>query len=427
MKIIFHGAAKEIGRSCIEVKSDNARILLDCGLKFSDKGTEYPIGFKTLKDIDAVLLTHAHLDHSGGLPIFDHNGLHCPIYATKMTKMLAKILLEDSFKIGRIHHPNVGYEEQDIKDAIKCMERVKYEETGMIKDIQYEFFDAGHIPGSSTIFLRNEDTSILYTGDINLIDTQLLKAADLKLPEVDIFITECTYGDRDHPPRQSVENQFVKAVVDVIQRGGSCIIPVFAVGRAQEILLLLSDQDFKVPIFIDGMAVKVTDLFLNYPNFVKDPEKLEQAMKNAFPVRDWHQRKKIMDHPGIFITTSGMLTGGPVVEYIKRLHKDPKNAILMTGFQGEHTNGALLLKTGTLYIDGWKLKAKCEVKQFDFSAHSGLAQLKFMVKHLKPKKLILQHGDPKAIENMAQWAKSMGYETIIAELNKPIDVTPLTI
>jgi len=279
MKLTFHGAAQEVGRSCIEVETERStRILLDAGLKLTTDLNEFPVGMTNLSEIDAVLLSHAHLDHTGALPLLDHQGLYCPVYSTAMTKKLTKLLLEDAYKIGKLKHEQLGYFEEDIQKILNCVKRIKQRESGKILDVNFTFYSAGHIPGSSSILVHADEKTLLYTGDINLAESQLMNGADISFGKVDVLITESTYGDREHPPRKKVEKEFLDKVSETIGKGGSVLIPCFAVGRAQEIMLLLSELNLRVPIYLDGMAKKVTRLILQEPQSIKDPKK---TAKNA--------------------------------------------------------------------------------------------------------------------------------------------------
>ena len=317
---------------------------------------------------------------------------------------------------------NIGYDEDDVIAALQCMERVDYKEKGKVSEFSFQFFDAGHIPGSSCIYLSDGNKSILYTGDFNSSETRLVPPSAIKYPPVDNLIIETTYGDRDHPPRQLTENKFLDKIEAVIGKGGSCIIPVFAVGRAQEILLVLATRNFKVPIYLDGMARKVTDLYLENPNSIKDPDALKKAFKNVKTIKSWRQRKEVVRKQGIFVTTSGMLTGGPVLDYLKALHNDPQHAILLTGYQGELTNGRMLLDSGHVIIDGWKSRVRCHFEKFDFSAHSDAIQLKQFVKHVKPKRIFLVHGDEEAMNTFAEWSRALGFETHIPKSGEIISI-----
>ncbi len=424
MKLTFHGGAREVGRSCVEVSTAEHRLLLDCGLKITPEDTEYPTGLKDPQNIDAVIISHAHLDHTGALPYFEHQGLRCPIYCTRTTKDLTRILLEDAFKVGKIQNHHLGYKRTDIKDVLKVIKLVKKKERGEIDGARFELIDAGHIPGSATIKLEAEGKKIIYTGDIKTEETRLHKGARLEFiedEEIDILITESTYGDRDHTERTRTEYKFMEAVKETLDEGGSVIIPVFAVGRAQEILLILNEERIKAPIYLDGMGIRVTEAILKNPQSVKDAKKLERAFNRAKKIRSRQDRAEAIRRGGIFVTTSGMLTGGPVLHYLNAMNHS-NNAILLTGYQGEETNGRLLLETGEVFIEGMKKIVRCKVKQFDFSAHDGMSQIKNTIRTIRPKKVIFMHGDEEPINNLLEWAKAKGIEAYAPKIGETITI-----
>jgi putative mRNA 3-end processing factor len=228
---------------------------------------------------------------------------------------------------------------------------------------------------------------------------------------VDALIIEATYGDRDHPLRSMEEKRFVRKMSETVDNGGSVIVPVFALGRAQEIMLLIYENLKKIncPVYVDGMATDLNRIILNNPESIRTPGLLAKAMHSINPILSGRDRIKALNGQGVFITTSGMLTGGPVIEYLKHLHNNNVNSILLTGYQGAHTNGDLLLKQKQVYIDGWRTTIRCEAEQFDFSAHAGLSQLKKIAKSANPDTIIVQHGDMKAISNFAEWARALDF------------------
>lgn len=411
-----------MGRSCIEISTDSKRLLLDCGLKLTEQDTEYPVGFDHVHDIDAVFISHAHLDHTGALPLLDHKGMDCPIFATRSTKQLTRVLLKDAFKIGRITHQHLEYDEMDIRNVLGCMSRVRVDRVGDLDGVSYRYFDAGHIPGSASVYVDVEGTRILYTGDINNTETRLHSAAETGFPEVDVMICETTYGDRDHPSRQRTEDEFLDEVEKTVKSGGSAIIPVFAVGRSQEILMVLARRKFTVPVYFDGMGVEVTDLALANPDDIKDAKSLGAALKKVKLVRKDSDRMAAIKKQSIIVTTSGMLTGGPVLHYLKYMVSGARNAILLTGYQAEYTNGRLLLDRKQIFIDGVKRDVQCRVRQFDFSAHAGMSQLKELVRGVRPKKVFFVHGEEPSVLSMHEWASAMGMESYAPKLGDIIEI-----
>ncbi len=410
MKIKFFGAAKEVGRSCVVIESNNEKYMLDCGLKFGKYGNEYPLKFDVTK-IDATFISHAHLDHTGALPLFNSQGLNCPIFTTAETKEITRILLKDSLHIEMLNGTYPHYDEEHIYHVLGAMRRVNYKETSSFSNIEYTFYDAGHIPGSASILLTVEGKNILYTGDIQTNESELLPPADTNYDKkVDILICESTYGIREHVPRQNEESKFIKEIENALLDGGSAIIPAFGVGRAQEIILLLDKLNIKVPIYLDGMAKKVTNLFLQKPQFLKDANHLKKVLRKIKYVQGKHMRERLIRENSVIISTSGMVTGGPVMFYLDKFKNDKKTVILLTGYQAEGTNGRTLLSKGMVKIDDKPTKIKCKVRQFDFSAHSGLKGLKNLILKINPKVLLLNHGDQTSEDNLEGWARNKNFE-----------------
>lgn len=393
---------------------------MDAGLKLSEHGAIFPEGLVGLSEIDGVLISHGHLDHLGGLPFLEHQGLDCPIYLTKATKALARLLLEDAYKIGHLNHRELGYFPEDIKRVLACTKNMKLRKRGKIKDITFDFHNAGHIPGSCIVDIEADGTRLVYTGDINTGKTLLMKNANLPTNKIDVLITECTYGDRNHPPRAKAEREFLDIIKKTIRQGGSALIATFAVGRAQELLLLLAKEKWKVPIYLDGMAVKATRIAIDNPATLRDPKGLQRAFKKAKQTHGFRDRKRVTKRQGIFLSTSGMLTGGPMMDYMKLFAHDEKSTLLLTGYQAEHTNGRILTEQGYVYIDGTRVRPKFSCKQFDFSAHSGQRELKKMIKKLRPKTLILLHGDKSSMTALASWARTQGCKVIIPRINQEV-------
>lgn len=451
MKIQFLGSAQEVGRSCILV---NDAYLLDAGLKIGPEESEYPLDFSE-KDVKAVFLSHAHLDHTGALPLLNHLGLRCPIYATKITKQITKILLHDSIHIEKLSK-NPAYSEENINNILSYFQFVEYNKeyelngagfsakkgnglgngsrVGNDSRIKFKLFDAGHIPGSGSFLLtindNGKDKTLLYTGDINSITTYLLNgliydkqiAKENVKPKfrknklnIDIMICESTYGGRNHPSREAQEKEFLDIVERTVDNKGSVLIPAFSVGRAQEILIMLSKRKFDAPIFLDGMAKKVTNLLLDFPAYVKDAKLLKKAISNVEFVKDFNHRQMIVKNKGIFVTTAGMLDGGPVMDYLKYVYDDEKSAILLTGYQAEGSNGRMVLEQKKVIVDNRMLNVKCFVNKFDFSAHCGQKELLQLLKNLNPTHLIINHGDVEEMNALAEKA------AFIENIHIPVD------
>lgn len=390
MKIRMLGSGREVGRSAIYVKAANERLLLDYGVKISNDPTEYPIEPGA---VDGVLLSHAHLDHCGLLPYLYRSGYQGSVYATSTSFDLAKILIEDSIKLFRVKKQVPKYGNNDYgKMQSKEMPVELGEEFG-IKKANVRVYDAGHIPGSSSFYIE-DGKSLLYSGDVMTRDMRLVSGARPKYPKVDCLIIESTYGDREHKPRDSEEKSFAERIKEILDNRGTVLLPTFAIGRAQEVLLILDRWlKWKYPIYMDGMAVRASEAILRHPDYVKDFGLLDKAFSMTRAIRDHKARKRVMEQPSIVITTSGQLEGGPIVEYMKHFYNRDDCSVFLTGFQIPGNAGRTLLDTGFYKADNLELPVKCAVEAFDFSSHAGRSDLIDYIKKVNPEKVIVNHGD----------------------------------
>jgi putative mRNA 3-end processing factor len=395
MELEFLGGAYEVGKSSVRANMCDVDVVFDSGLKLTDPPT-YPLG---VDRVDALFLSHSHLDHCGNIPALHRQNL-MPVYATPVTFELSHMLQEDSIKIDKIKGYPLKYTQADIDrmmaGEIKVMEGKKY---GFHKKLEYSLYDAGHIPGSCGILVEGGGKSVFYTGDTHSSDTRLLNSA--KYPKhADVVITETTYGSRDHPDRREVEKEFLDNVEDTLARGGTALIPVFAIGRTQEVLLTLQELD--CDIYLDGMGKRATQSMLRYPDSLRSYDRLQDAFDDTIWIKNRHHRKKICKQAVAVLTTAGMLEGGPVLDYLSHLHSDTNSSILLTGYQVEDTNGRLLIEQG--YVEdeesGAKFQVDMQIAQYDFSAHSGRAELVRTIKKMNPEDVVLMHGDGESIESL---------------------------
>jgi putative mRNA 3-end processing factor len=402
MKIIFHGAAQEVGKSCIEIQTNGKRYIMDAGIKFSSHGNQYPKDLEKIFSLDGVFISHAHLDHSGALPLLEHKKLNCPIYLTKLTWKTTNMLLSDSYHLEKLKHLHPAYVERDIKAIERDLRFVQYDKEYKTPDgkITFSYINSGHIPGGASIIMNIEGKTLVYTADINTEPTQLMVESELhKYSNIDILITENTYGDREHPDRKIVEKEFLETIQECIKNGGNAIIPVFGVGRSQEILILLHQLDKNIPIVLDGMSRKLTKYYIESSDpYIKNKDKLQEVYERCHIVQNGKERPEIAKKTGqIIVSTSGMVQGGPIVSYIEHMLHDSKNYIILTGYQGKGTNGRTLLEDRVFWSHHQQFPVKAQIKKFDFSAHYGQKAIRELICKIKPKNLILQHGDPEAL------------------------------
>ncbi|MBA5942561.1 MAG: MBL fold metallo-hydrolase [Methanophagales archaeon] len=405
MKIKFLGGGNEVGRSALVVDD---KIIIDYGMKPSDP-LEIPLPLSSRNgniSPESVILSHAHLDHSG-MAASLMSGADAPeAYMTPVTRDIVKLLGRDTIKLGK-EQGFAFFGEEEIAKLDANTHTLAYGERRVLNSSDYEFelHNAGHIPGSSTVYLRkeSEDISLLYTGDIKIGDTRLVESVSSDdFPASDILLIESTYYGRDHGNRKELERKFIDSIKDTLNSGGNAIVPCFAIGRTQEIVMIL--HSYGLTPYVDGMGLSVFSIFKNHPSSVKDVDALKNAFNNAQFVNA-KRRKKAISEPSVIVTTSGMLNGGPVLYYLKRIHEDPKSKVLLTGYQLEGTNGRRLIDEGYVEAEGEIVKVNASVEYFDFSAHAGDSELKEIVSRFcrnGTEVVFMVHGDN--TEGFAAWA-----------------------
>ncbi len=403
IKLEFLGGAREIGKSGFLL--DN-KIALDYGLKLEG---DAPIYLPSLK-VNAVLLSHAHLDHCGSIPALYKNG-RPTIFSTSETADLSKLIIKDSYKISLKNNYKAPFGKRELRRTYDGFKNVDYYNPFKLEGFDVEYYDAGHIPGSAGILLNKNGKKIFYTGDINLSSTYLLNGATLP-KKTDILIMESTYGDREHVPRDEEEKRFVKAINDGLANDEKILLPCFAIGRSHEILLILNKYKYK-KIAIDGMIKQTSEITLYYKNNIKNYNNLKKILDKVTWIRGNRERNEAMKTKDIIVTTSGMMTGGPIVYFLREL-KDQKIRILFTGYLVEDTPGRKLLETGIFSNKEEEFKIDAPVFKFDMSAHSGRSELFEIVRKMQPKKVFIVHGD-----NTQKFANDLSSEFKDIEFEAP--------
>ena len=384
MKFQFLGGVEEVGRLSMVLDIYNLKLLFEYGMS-PGKPPKYPL---EAPPVDLLLLTHGHLDHSGMIPsLFAKNDQR--MISTELTGKISNLLHKDSIKIAKSEGYAIPYDTNDIreaKDSLTPVNPMQKETIG--DDLEIRFHDAGHIPGALMYELIG-DKKILFTGDINVNDTKLVKGT--KPVQCDILFLEGTYAGREHPKkREEIERDLLDKVDEVVNRGGVAVLPAFAVARSQELALVLRKSGHNV--WFDGMGRKVSKLFLKYPKYLRSAENLKRALDKINFVHSDHGRKLAVESE-VIITSSGMMDGGPVLSYMRHLKNDPKSAVLLTGYQVPDSNSRLLVDKGQLSFYGVREKVECEVEYFDFSAHAGHSELINFAKACNPEKIVLMHSD----------------------------------
>ncbi|MCL1979082.1 MAG: MBL fold metallo-hydrolase [Methanomassiliicoccaceae archaeon] len=407
MKFRFLGGADTVGRMGMTIADGEKTMLVEYGMS-PTKPPEYPI---VPPRIDHLFLTHCHLDHCGMVPAICGRD-NCEVFTTPLSAEVSEIMLYDSLKIAISEGYNEPYTSDDVEKTMELVVPFMFKDTIELGKTDITLHPAGHIPGAA-MFEFKQDFSTLYTGDLHTANQKLvLGARPVKCKNL---IIEGTYGGRNHPPRDETIEAFIAKIEEVIDRGGTVIVPCFAVGRMQEIMIILKDLGYEM--WVDGMGRSVTNLFLNYPEYLRDPRSLRAARKTFREVKNENMRKHASKGQ-IIVTTGGMLDGGPVLGYLRTLKNNPKNAILMVGYQAEDTNGRLLLETGSIVLDGEMVKIECEVQKYDFSAHAGHNDIVDFAKKCSPDNIVLMHSETRELflDDLRD------YNVILPELGKEFEL-----
>ena len=420
MEIKVLGAAGEVGRSAFQVNCDGTNFLLDYGVMFGKpRGTPptYPLHVKP-RDIDSVIITHAHLDHSGCVPSLFVSG-NCNVYGTAPTFDLSKLLIQDMIKIEKNSH---SFGVPEIDNMMAKSKIIGFKEKITRGNASFELRSSGHVIGGSTVLVESKNKKLFYTGDINLRGSRLLPPADLDIGEMDMVITESTYSQENQMPRKESEKGLIDFANEVIDRKGTLFIPSFSVERSQEVASVLINSGFKHKIIMDGMALKVNEVLLKYPEYLRNPEIFKDVIEKVVSVRDHNERKRALSEPCVVISPAGMLVGGNAVYYLQELSFNDRNGIALVSYQGEGTPGKKLLDTGKVQTRGKDLNVKAEVKQFQFSGHADRDRLFEMIKNLKGNpKIMTVHGDDESCTRFAEEIhERFGFEAHAAKLDEKI-------
>ena len=325
------------------------------------------------------------------------------IFSTFMTYKLSIMLAKDTLKIAANKGHVIPYYTEELHEFERSVRTVGYREEFKTNGYSACLYDAGHIPGSASVYIEKDDQSLFYTGDINTTRTELLEGADTDYPESDILIIESTYFNREHTPRKTLEEKFIESIRKTLDMGGNAIVPVFGVGRTQEIMLLLHKHG--IHAYVDGMGKEVFSLIKGSPDSVRDFDSLKAVFTNSNIVKP-KKRRQIIREPSVIVTSAGMLNGGPVLYYLSQMYDDPKSKIHLTGYQAEDTNGRKALESGYVELDDSIVRLKCGLELYDFSAHCGDSELKDVVRAFcdnGTQTVLPVHGDN--TEEFANWIR----------------------
>lgn len=441
MRITFLGGAEEVGASSVLLEIAGRRLLVDAGIRPSPKA-RYGLSGDQLPDLsavdrvgglDAILVTHAHMDHTGALELVTGRYPACPVFATPATVTITRVLHRDARRIMQSRLEEEGdlplYDDVAAERLLEALVPVPPRTPVHLGGgIQATFWPAGHVPGAAMVSLESDEGSVLVSGDVAVSPQRTVDG--LKPPPVrpDVLILESTYGGRLHANRSAEERRLVDAIAAVLAGGGKVLIPAFALGRAQEVLLTLSEFRRRgvlpsVPVWVDGLVRAICAAFGQFPEALSKP--LQENGVRFFdegirPVQSQEQRNALIwqPDPAVIVSSSGMLSGGPALLYAKALAGQSQNAILLTGYQDEESPGRRLQEIaaqgrGTLRLGRDKVDVQCRLGIYALSAHADEAQLVSLVEVLDPREVFLVHGEESARESLAAALRQRGRRVLL--------------
>lgn len=432
IRVTYLGAARQVGRSAILLQTPESRVLLDCGIDPANGANPYPYleapEFR-INELDAVIVTHAHLDHSGMIPYLFKFGYRGPVYCTAPTRDIMSLLQLDTVKIARNEGQEPIYSSDEIKEMVKHSIILDFEEvTDITPDVRITLYNSGHILGGAMVHIHvgNGLHNILYTADLKYTKTQLLSPAITTFPRLETLMIEATYGGKDNilPPYKEQDAALVKIITETIRRGGKVLIPTLGSGRGQEVIVMIEElirtgKLEEIPIYIDGMVWDITAIYTAYPEFLNSTVRSQIFHKdnnpflapNIFRVGSQKERKELIEEgkPCIVLATSGMLVGGPSVQYLREFADNSRNSLIFSCYQAEGSLGKMI-KDGLREINfkkGNKMETvpvKMEVHKIEISGHADRRELMNFMKRLtpKPRKVMINHGEKSRCLDLAR-------------------------
>lgn len=433
MNLHFLGGAMEIGASCIYLKIAGKGILMDSGIRQSGSKDPLP-DFQTLQEqggVDAILVSHAHMDHIGTLPLVSKAYPNAPVYMTAMSADLTRVLLYDSLKIMNNREGEIPYySEPDVLAMLNRIRPLGYQTPFPIfEGFTLTFYPAGHIAGAACIYLVTEEGTLFYSGDFSAFSQRTIEGISIPKLRPDVAIVETTYGNRLHANRQLEEKRLVELVKECILQKKKILIPAFALGRAQEVLLILraaiQNQELPaVPVYVDGMIRDINIMYTRNPTYLKNAlgKRIQKGnepfyTKEIQAVMPAQKREELLSgsEPAIFLSSSGMLTGGPSVQYATHLAGSENACIIITGYQDEESPGRQLLNLlenptdGRLSLNGNTVPVKCRIEQVGLSAHGDKLEILSLLERLSPRHIYLVHGSRDAMEELGKELSGQDY------------------
>jgi uncharacterized protein len=433
MKITFLGGADEVGASSSLVEIGGKRLLIDAGLRISPR-TSRGIQNSQLPDLqivsqsggpDYILVTHAHTDHTGALPLVTEQYPHTPVIMTRPTEALTRTLQKDAQKIMKGKQEEEGelplFDQVSVDTLFDSVQEVEFRQPLKLGDnLQVTYYVSGHIAGAALLVLESPEGTFVMSGDISVSEQRTVNSIDVPRIKADALVLESTYGGRLHAERRGEELRLIETLQRIIERGGKVLIPAFALGRAQEVIqIILAYRDrLDVPVYVDGMVRSVCDSYARFADLLPAKTVKVSGEDHLFfrekikPIRSSKHREEIArgGTACVVVASSGMLTGGASVVYAKHFAPQPENAILLTGYQDEEAPGRFLQRimreqeegeTPTLKLGDSQVKVRCEVGTYSLSAHADEQELVNIAQAMKASEVMLVHGDHGARHSLA--------------------------
>ena len=405
----YLGGGNEVGNVGIVLEDPSSnQLLLDYGIA-PTKPPRYP---NEAPHVSNAIITHSHIDHLGMVPWLASNH-NTTLHGTELTAAISEMMWYDCHKVSSIEGYPLPWDKRDIDLALSAWKTHRFNQPWKQDDWKLELHRAGHIPGAAMLHVETPNKSVLFSGDFDTRDSQLTVGA--KPVQTDVLFVEGTYGGRDHPPKQEENQRFIERIIEVIDRGGTALVPAFANGRTQDVVMLLHKHLPELDVHVDGMGKRVAKLQMNHPETLRDPPALEAAWKWCRRVSSKSDRKKALD-ADVIVSTSGMLDGGPSIWYLNRLRHERKNAILLTGYQARNTGGRRLLDERRIPIFGKLANIELDVDQYSFSTHAGHQEIVDFAEQCQAEDVVIYHSDPTmARPPLAEALEKNGHQVHVPE------------
>ena len=452
VRLTFLGGARQVGRSCLYLQTQESRILLDCGVNVSDNIEPYPMLDAPefhIEDLDAVIITHSHLDHAGFVPYLFRFGYKGPVYCTPPTRDIMSLLQLDYVKIAKGENRELLYDVDDVKETVKHTITLDWEEvTDITPDVRITLYNSGHILGSSQVHLHigNGLHNLVYSGDLKFGKTILFDQATTRFPRVETLIIESTYGGKTNvlPPMKEQDELLMKIVKDTVARKGKVLMPVLGSGRAQEMMILIADAVARgeleeLNVFIDGSVWDIMAIHTAYPEYLNSTIRKQIFHKDQNPflakifkrVGSQKERQSVIENETgcVIIATSGMLVGGPSVEYLRQLADDAKNSLVFSCYLPQGSMGHRILhgeREISFQVQGGKqqmIPINMDVLKIEITDHSDRKQLMNYIYSVepKPKKVIMNHGEvSRCLDFASSVHKQHRIETVVPRVLETI-------